>query len=229
LTADYRHLVPLPQNRGYDFQPLADPDFERRAQSLFVETLAFLERQKHAQDADSQAAIAKLQALGNDRAAMQRWRELVHALVMPSKRAEKILKATSQAFTKPERLRQGLEMEHVTAELPWLALIDALRQEELLVYIDWRSDPDEIAAGVDQLCAECDLPALDWATVAGEDADAATVLNAAGQALAATGAVLVCLDMGSDGFPIAIVAAASCAVASAHAAAFGWRITRQFA
>jgi hypothetical protein len=226
LTADYRHLVPLAKG-GYDFQPVVDPGFEQRAQSLFAETVAFLERRRAEEREANRLATEKLHAFASDGAAMQCWRQLVGALVPDSAVAEKIAKATSRAFAAPETFLERLRLPRVTRDVPWLALIHALRKAKLLVEFDWREDGSELAAGIDRLCAQRDRPAPDW-TALDETQSAAERLNAASQALAPSGMTLVHLDLGSDSFPTALLAIADFQAASSDAATFGWRLNGSF-
>ena len=228
LTADYRHLVP--KAGGYDFQPLADPAFAKRAQALLVETVAYLERKKAEEIEANRRASDKLTRLAGDEAVMARWRALVQVLAPNPASAEKIAKATGRAFSAPQTFIRRLHLSRVTEDVPWLALIDALRKEKLLVEFDWKEDADELAAGVDRLCAQSGHPSLDWATLSPEKAtSAADLLNAANRALEVNGVMLVCLDTASDSFPTALLAAASFEVASSHAAAFGCKLKRHFA
>jgi hypothetical protein len=224
LTPDYRHLVPQP-NGDYDFRPLADPEFEERARSLFVETVAFLERKREEEREANRRATDKLHAFAGDEAAMQRWQQLVGALVPDPASAEKIAKATSRAFVAPETFLKRLRLPRVTEDLPWLALIHSLRKDKRLVEFDWREDADDLAAGVDRLCARCGRPTIDWAALAlGDTQSAAERLNAASRALAVSGLMLVSLDSGGDSFPTALMAVADFEAAASHAASFGWRL-----
>ncbi len=225
LTADYRYLVPRP-NGSYDFQPLSDREFEHRAQVLFADVVVFLERKRAEEIEATRRATDRLQTLGRDEAAMQRWRHLAQLLVSDPAGAEKIAKATGRAFTAPAGFVRRLRLPRVMDDIPWLALIAALRKDKLLVEFDWREDLDDVTAGVDALCAQSGHPPLDWAVVSGQDRTAGALLHAASRTLEVHGLMLVCLDTGGDSFPTALMPVTSFEAASSNAATFGWRINR---
>ena len=234
LAADCRRLVPLTDSEhaihaGYDFQPLSDRDFEQRAQALFAEAIVFLERKRADETDAARQATERLHAIAGDEAARQRWLELARLLAQDPVRGEKIAKATARAFSAPETFLRRLGLAQVTDDLPWLALIAALRKDKLLVAFDWREAPDDIAAGVAKLCAQSGHPALDWAAVSGGGGSTAELLNAANRALETEGLTLVHLNDGNDNLPTALLPLTSFEAVSAHAAAFGWSINRHFA
>ena len=228
LAADYRLLVPRPNSDGYNFEPLADPEFERRAPILLVEIAAFLRRQSEAESEANDAAIKKLSARAGDEAAMQRWLALV-TIVSDTTSAEKIAKSTARSFTAPESFVRRLGLSRVVEDLPWRLLINLLRKEKLLVEFDWREDVPELAAGLDKLCAKRKQPSPDWNSLAVvEPAAASDWLNAASTVLKARRLTLACFDTGDDGYSMALIALDEFEVAASHAAAFGWRLTDHF-
>lgn len=145
LTPEYCRLSPHPSGSGYLFNPAGDPEFEARAAQLYVETVEHLERRRAEAEEANRQAIARLRAFSEDGAAMERWRELIFALV-PDERAEKIQKATAKSFGAPEGFVKRLRSPPVTPDLPWLLLVHTLKKEKLLFEFDWRQDPQKEAA-----------------------------------------------------------------------------------
>ncbi len=103
-----------------------------------------------------------------------------------------------------ELYSQTLEKPH--PELAWFALVDALHDRKLLVWVDWNEDAAEVLG---QLRALASAPAGSWAQSLAMTFDRAagleSLLARVGDNITETGVSLAWLDSDSDTFLIALV------------------------
>ncbi len=108
---------------------------------------------------------------------------------------------------------------------PWPLLLDLAQFHGWVWRVDWREAADEVAAAVGGLAPAGPL-AVDWAGLAAahSEADTLAFLEVLARAVAPAGEALVCLDCGSDSYPLALLRAGSLAEAGRLAAAVGGRV-----
>ncbi|MCR6487430.1 hypothetical protein M8542_31840 [Amycolatopsis sp. OK19-0408] len=104
--------------------------------------------------------------------------------------------------------------------LPWIALVDALTDHDLLAEVDWKEAADEIAG---RLRALHSAPAgVAWQELAESELPTYEFLELAGGRLLGTGTALAVLDIESDCYPLVLLPAtrADDLVTAAKAAGF---------
>ncbi len=95
--------------------------------------------------------------------------------------------------------------DRLPANLPWLALVDALIDVGRAWEIDWKEDPSEVRAAIESIAAP---PLEDGAFDALDDideVDTEAFLKKCDRALRGVGRALVQLDIGSDSYPLVVV------------------------
>jgi hypothetical protein len=110
------------------------------------------------------------------------------------------------------------------APAPWQLLLDIAEVNGWVRVVDWRADAEEVMASVAALVPASAL-SIDWEELAAEhgEADTRGFLRAVAQAMPA-GERLVCLDNGSDSYPLALLPTASLAQAQRSALEIGGRV-----
>ena len=108
---------------------------------------------------------------------------------------------------------------------PWNLLLDVATVRGWVWEIDWRTASDEVVAVVRGLPPAASLN-VDWDRLADThaDADTETFLALLARAVAQVGEALVCLDRGSDSYPLALLVPNSLAEARRLAAEIGGRV-----
>ena len=108
---------------------------------------------------------------------------------------------------------------------PWPLLLGLAQLRGWVWDVDCREAADEVAAAVGGLTPAA-LLAVDWAglVAAHPEADTETFLGVLARAVAPAGEALVCLDRGSDSYPLALLPVGSLAEAGRLAAAVGGRV-----
>lgn len=108
---------------------------------------------------------------------------------------------------------------------PWPLLLDLAQLRGWVREVDWKEAPDEVAAAVGGLAPAARL-GIDWGGLAdahpGTETEA--FLGVLARAVAPAGEALVCLDRGSDSYPLALLPAGSLGEAGRLAAAVGGRV-----
>ena len=109
-----------------------------------------------------------------------------------------------------ERLEEGRRITESTPMLPWIALLDGLMERGHLVELDWRMEASSVMHSLDQVLPGQMRMADRWAwvDVAAWDNHATTedFLKAIGARLLARGFVLACFALGTDSYPLTIIA-----------------------
>lgn len=111
-------------------------------------------------------------------------------------------------------------------DLGWVALIDALAAKKLLVEIDHRSFPDDVASAIDKLAS---LPKQRGRFAAAlksadDDTDTLTFLRTIDETLATEKLSIVVLDMKSDSYPVVVIASPDVERAKTLASRAGYAI-----
>ena len=108
---------------------------------------------------------------------------------------------------------------------PWPLLLDVAQIQGWLWEVDWKADPHEVAEAVRGL-APADALEVEWSGLATAHTEAETLafLSTLATLLASQGESLVCLDRGSDSYPLALLPAGSLAEAMRMASEVGGRV-----
>lgn len=92
--------------------------------------------------------------------------------------------------------------------LPWIALVDALLDNQLASEIDWAEEIDDVMYVIDQLLQRKQLPSIDWTPLQEEyddESETDEFLEAITVALKKQSLALAYLDIDSDSFVLIIV------------------------
>jgi hypothetical protein len=110
------------------------------------------------------------------------------------------------------------------APSPWQLLLDIAEVNGWVRVVDWRADAEEVVASVRALVPGRDF-SVDWEELVESHGKEETrgFLRAVAQAMPA-GERLVCLDNGSDSYPLALLPTASLAQAQQSALEIGGRV-----
>jgi hypothetical protein len=94
-------------------------------------------------------------------------------------------------------------IDEPSADLPWIALVDALVDAEVLVEIDWKTDAEDVEWAIGKLAKQLRLPPADDP----DDDDRSTweLLELAGIALRERDLQLAHLDYGADAYALVVV------------------------
>lgn len=98
-------------------------------------------------------------------------------------------------------------IEEVSSDLPWLALVDELIEQNLADEIDWKESVSTICEVVDHLLRKKKMPTLDWAKLNAKysELDAEEALEKIAAELQESGVTLAHLDIDSDSYVLITV------------------------
>jgi hypothetical protein len=104
---------------------------------------------------------------------------------------------------------RGFEPDDVPfPELPWIAMLDGLRDRQRLAEVDWRADAGSVMDDVDRLIGDRRSVAQRWTWVDAEHWNqllTGEFLQAVGDQLLRTGRMLAQFSEDSDSYPITVI------------------------
>ena len=121
-------------------------------------------------------------------------------------------------------------IDKLSESLPWIALVDALLDNDLAIEIDWKESTSSIIEGVEFLLQQRNLDSLDWSFLDNYSDELPTnkVLNIISLKLLQNSISLSYLDINSDSYVLIPVPMDKIEIMKKLAATAGYKICDEF-